>query len=198
MLCSFLLYSKVISSLVAQRLKHLPPMWETWVWSLGREDPLEKEMVTHSSILAWRIPWMEKPGRLQSIGSQRVGHDWVISLSLSYLNSLVVSPTFFNLAIKSSWSEPQLGLVFVFADCIEFSIFDCKEYNQSDFIIDHLVMSMCRFFSSVVGRGRLLWPVHSIGKTLLAFELLCFVLQGQICLLFQVSLDLLLSHSSPL
>ena len=52
------------ASLVAQRLKHLPPMQETWVRSLGREDPLKKEMVTHSSILAWRIPWMEKPGRL--------------------------------------------------------------------------------------------------------------------------------------
>ena len=56
---------------MAQRLKHLPPMRETWVRSLGREDPLEKEMVTHSNILAWRIPWTEKPGRLQSMGSQR-------------------------------------------------------------------------------------------------------------------------------
>ena len=60
---------------MAQRLKHLPPMRETWVRSLGWEDPLEKEMVTHSSILAWRIPWTEKPGRLQSMGSQRVRHD---------------------------------------------------------------------------------------------------------------------------
>ena len=58
------------ASLVAQRLKHLPPMRETWVRSLGWEDPLEKEMVTHSSILAWRILWMEKPGRLQSMGLQ--------------------------------------------------------------------------------------------------------------------------------
>ena len=65
----------VHASLVAQRLKHLPPMQETQVRSLGREDPLEKEMVTHSSILAWRIPWTEKPGRLQSMGSQTVGHD---------------------------------------------------------------------------------------------------------------------------
>ena len=62
-------------ALVAQRLKRLPPMWETWVRYLGWEDPLEKEMVAHSSILAWRIPWMEKPGRLQSMGLQRVGHD---------------------------------------------------------------------------------------------------------------------------
>ena len=69
------------SSLVAQRLKPLPAMQETRVWSLGREDPLEKEIVTHSSILAWRIPWMEKPGRLQSTGSQRVGHDWAASLT---------------------------------------------------------------------------------------------------------------------
>ena len=60
---------------VAQRLKYLPATQETWVRSLGREDPLEKEMATHSSILAWRFPWMEEPGGLQSTGSQRVGHD---------------------------------------------------------------------------------------------------------------------------
>ena len=62
-------------TLVAQRLKHLPPMQETRVRSLGQEDPLEREMATHSSILAWRIPWTEEPGGLQSTGSQRVGHD---------------------------------------------------------------------------------------------------------------------------
>ena len=53
----------------------LPTMQETWVQSLGQEDPLEKEMATHSSILAWRIPWTKDPGRLQSMGLQRVGHD---------------------------------------------------------------------------------------------------------------------------
>ena len=63
------------ASLVAQMVKNLPAMWETQVQSLGREDPLEKGAVTHSSILAWRIPWTEEPGRLQSIGSQRVGQD---------------------------------------------------------------------------------------------------------------------------
>ena len=52
------------ASLVAQRLKRLPAMWETWVQSLGWEDPMEKEMATHSSTLAWKIPWMEEPGRL--------------------------------------------------------------------------------------------------------------------------------------
>ena len=61
--------------LVAQTVRHLPAMWETWIRSLGGEDPLEKEMATHSSILTWKIPWTEKPGRLQSTGSQRVGHD---------------------------------------------------------------------------------------------------------------------------
>ena len=63
---------KTYYSLVAQRVKHLPAMWETRVRSLGREDPLEKEMATHSSILAWRIPWTEEPGGLQSTGSHRV------------------------------------------------------------------------------------------------------------------------------
>ena len=56
-------------------VKNLPAMQETRVRSLGQEDPLEKEMATHSSILAWKIPWIEEPGRLQSMGSQRVGHD---------------------------------------------------------------------------------------------------------------------------
>ena len=64
-----------VASLVAQRLKRLPAMRETQVRSLGWKDPLEKEMATHSNILAWRIPWREEPGRLQSKGSQRVGHD---------------------------------------------------------------------------------------------------------------------------
>ena len=61
---------------MAQTVKRLPTIWETWVQSLGREDLLEKEMATHSSILAWKIPWMEEPGKLlQSMGSQRVGDD---------------------------------------------------------------------------------------------------------------------------
>ena len=60
---------------MAQMVKHLPTMRETQVRSLGQEDPLEKEMATHSSTLAWKIRWMEEPGRLQSMGLQRVGHD---------------------------------------------------------------------------------------------------------------------------
>ena len=60
---------------MAQTVKNLPEVWETWVPSLSREDPLEKGMATHSSILARRIPWTEEPGGLQSMGLQRVGHD---------------------------------------------------------------------------------------------------------------------------
>ena len=65
----------VWASLVAQRVKHLPAIWETWVQSPGWEDPLEKEMAIHSSTLAWKTPWTEETGRLQSLGSQRVTHD---------------------------------------------------------------------------------------------------------------------------
>ena len=68
------------ASLVAQMVKHLPTMQETRVRSVGREDLLEKEMATHSSILAWRIPWTEEPVGLQFMGSQRVGHNWATSL----------------------------------------------------------------------------------------------------------------------
>ena len=67
----------LMASLAAQLVKSVPPTWETQVWSLGGEDPLKKEMAIPSSILAWRIPWTEKPGGLQSMGSQRIRHDCV-------------------------------------------------------------------------------------------------------------------------
>ena len=66
---------ELVASLVAQTVKYPPTMRETRVQFLGQEDSLEKEMVTHSSTLAWKMPWMEEPGRLESMGSQRVGHD---------------------------------------------------------------------------------------------------------------------------
>ena len=71
------------SSLMVQMVKRLPTMKKTWVQSLGRQDLLEKEMATDSSILAWKTPWTVEPVKLQSMGSQRVGHDWATSLSLS-------------------------------------------------------------------------------------------------------------------
>ena len=81
-LCLFLQMSiSTETSLVAQMVKHLSTMRETQVQSLGGEDLLEKEMATHFSILAWKIPWMEEPDMLQSKGLQRVGHDWVTSLT---------------------------------------------------------------------------------------------------------------------
>ena len=72
------------ASLVAQTVKHLPALQETRLQFLGREDPLEKEMAIHSSTLAWKIPWMEEPDRLQSMGLQRVGHNWATSLSFPF------------------------------------------------------------------------------------------------------------------
>ena len=82
-------------SLVAQTIKCLPAMRETWVWFLGWEDPLEGEMAIHSSTLAWKIPWMEEPGRLQSMGSQRVRHDWTTSLRhINWWPSLQEDPEF--------------------------------------------------------------------------------------------------------
>ena len=73
--------TSVLASLVALMVKNLPALLETQVWSQGQKDPLEKGTATHSSILACRIAWMEEPGGLQSIGSQREGHDWVTNTS---------------------------------------------------------------------------------------------------------------------
>ena len=79
------LLEKTYASGVAQMLKYLPAMWETQVRSLCQEDLLEKEMATHSSTPAWKIPQMEEPARLQSMGSQRLGHDWKTSLHYACL-----------------------------------------------------------------------------------------------------------------
>ena len=122
------LYSQISKShyLVAQTVKNLPATQETWVWSLGLEDPLKKGVATHYSILAWRMPWTEEPGGLQSMGSQRVGHDWatntttttVWSLALSSLSGLCTTLqtiTFLKnllisiLYLKASIETPQNG-----------------------------------------------------------------------------------------
>ena len=73
-------------------VKNLPAMQETWVQSLGQEDPLEKEMATHSRIPAWKVPWTEKTGRLQSVGSQRAGHDWAPGHAPTYSMPLPSAP----------------------------------------------------------------------------------------------------------
>ena len=93
-----------IVHLVAQTVKCLPTMRETRVWSLGGEATLAKEMTTHSSTLAWKILWIEEPGRLQSMGSQRIGHDWAISLSLSIYTSLGMLWDY-HLFCRGSWMQ---------------------------------------------------------------------------------------------
>ena len=110
-------------------------MRETWVQSLGWEDPLEKEMATHSSILAWRIPWTEEPGGLQFIGSQRVRHDWATSLHFTSTSS---QPDVEDIIAAHSWI-PALYLSLMFGvsrtfrknteSCIYINI--CSESNGS-------------------------------------------------------------------
>ena len=113
-----LLISFCQASLVAQMVKNPPAMQETWVQSLGWEDPLEKGTATHSSILAWRIPWTEEPGRLQSMGLQTVRHDWAAFFSsfsklegVYVLSRLVVSDSLWTHGLYPSrllcpWDYP--------------------------------------------------------------------------------------------
>ena len=108
-------------------LKHLPAMQETRVWSLGQENPLEKQMASHSSILAWRIPWTEEPVRLQSLGLQRVGHNWATNTCTSarahthtprvfqvfylFLGQLVISQGMHPFIYIITWTDIKLVIV---------------------------------------------------------------------------------------
>ena len=83
-------------------------IWETWIWSMSQEDPLEKEMAIHSLILAWEIPWTEEPGRLQSMGSQRVRHDWVTNIHIPWKvkkKKKVISNWIYNSHIRQKGPE---------------------------------------------------------------------------------------------
>ena len=107
------------ASLVAQTVKRLPTIQETRVRSLGRKDPLEKEMATHSSILAWKIPWTEDPGRLQSksLVLQRVGHDWATSLHFTSCYHGVTAhlfPTLYLVSTHRDKSGLELLVFFVY------------------------------------------------------------------------------------
>ena len=99
------------ASLLAQMVKNLPAVQKTWVWSLGWEDLLEKGMAAHSSILAWRTPWTEEPGRLQPIGSQKVGHDGVTNTYFppSCLLSIYIPQ---NTVRGFPFSTPSLAFIF--------------------------------------------------------------------------------------
>ena len=129
------------ASLVAQMVKHLPAVREAWVRSQGWEDSLEREMATHSSTLAWKIPWMEEPGRLQSTGSQRVRHNWVTSLSffqflISEMNIILFSHSFIHrylliftaeMDYKESWVLKNWCFWTVVLEKTLESPLDCKE-----------------------------------------------------------------------
>ena len=91
------------------RLKNPPTMQKTGVWSLGQEDPLQKGMATHSSILAWKIPWTEKPGRLQSMGSLRVGYNWVTSISLFTFHFHALGKEMATHSSVLAWRIPGTG-----------------------------------------------------------------------------------------
>ena len=119
-----LMYTSIINCwlpLVAQMIKILPKMQQTWIRSLGQEDPLEKEMAAHSSILAWRIPWTEKPGGLQTMESQRVRHDWT-----SFTHSLLISIIIYIPVTLTSDSEE-----FKICICL------CVIYNMHIFVKFH-------------------------------------------------------------
>ena len=83
----------------------MPTMWETGVQSLSREDLLEKEMAPHSSTLAWKIPWIVEPGRLQSVGSQRVRHDWATSLQFTSSSGFIITRSFWQMQSGRPESE---------------------------------------------------------------------------------------------
>ena len=108
------LFRSILKTLVAQTVKRLSAMQETRVWSLGWKDSLEKEMAAHSSILAWKIPWTAEPGRLPSMGSRRVGHDWVTSLHFKdseqiHLNQVTWVGAFTILKISTEVSQTQFN-----------------------------------------------------------------------------------------
>ena len=109
------------ASLVAQTVKRLPTMRETRVWSLGWEDLLEKAMATHSSTLAWKIPWTKEPGRLQSTGSQRIGHNWA-TLLLHFI--ITAKPLLSTYQISVSSLVFPLCLVLSFLSLIISDILD--------------------------------------------------------------------------
>ena len=102
------LFQEFKASLVAQMVKNLPAVQETWLQFLGGEDPLEKEMATHCSILAWKVPWTKEPGGLQSMGSQRVRHDWATNLQHLHFQLSSVAQSCPTLCDPTNRSTPGL------------------------------------------------------------------------------------------
>ena len=127
------------ASLVTQTVKHLPTMWKTRVRPLGQEDPLEKEMATPSSILAWKIPWTEERGRLQFMGLQRVGQDWATSLSFLSLSPLPFASLLFS-AICNVSSENHIAVSHFFFLGIIWSLLPVQCYRPPSTVLQALCL----------------------------------------------------------
>ena len=137
--------SSSIASLVAQMVKNLPAMQETRVQFLGQEDPLEKGMATHSSILAWTIPWTKDPGRLQSIGPQRAGHNWATNIAIENAFNLLREPRIKRsecwIYLGNMWRNQVLSEVL----CL------CEASNPRSLGYTHHVISLCLHNVCVTG-----------------------------------------------
>ena len=137
-------FSTLLFPLVAQMVKNLPTLQETQVWSLGQEDLLEKGMATHSSILAWRVPWTEEPGGLQSMGSQRVRHNWAtnpFTFSFRLNDGFVcfVAQSCLTLCVPTDYSPPGSSVHGIFQarilewDAISYSRGSSRVRDQTHF-----------------------------------------------------------------
>ena len=181
-----LLFSAICKASSGNHFALLHFFFLPWFWLLPLIQCYKPLSIVLQALYLYLIPWMY------------CHFYYTIIKDLIYVISEWprIFPTFFNInlnfAIRSSWSEPQLASGLVFVDCIERLHLWLQRICSVWF---RYWPSMCRVISFVVGRGCLLWPACSLGKTLLAFVLLHFVLQGQTCLLLQVSLDFLLLHS---
>ena len=178
------------ASLEAQMIKNPPAMRETQFQSLGREDLLEKEMATHSSILAWRIPWTEEPGRLQSPGSQRAGHDWGTNTFTYVLRVTDVKKQIYDyMEINLEYSLEELMLEQKFqhfghliqrADSLEKTLMLGKIESKSrrgqqrmrwlDSISNSVDMNLSKFWEIVKDRGAWHTAVHGVTKSWIQFS----------------------------
>ena len=148
---------------MAQTVKNLPATWETLVPSLGQEDPLEKGMATHSSIIAWRIPWTEEPGDLRSMGSQRVRHDWLtLPLWKHWRNNILQTQTPTVKRICKSFGKVGLDMsakarVRPCVKCRTWTVEEMKSlYRQRNSILNarwwnHIASFMC-FYQTLWGQ----------------------------------------------
>ena len=123
------------TSLLAQTVKRLPTVRETQIQSLGWEDLLEKSMATHCSTLVWKIPWMEEPVRLQSMGLQKVGHSWATSLSLSLYTLCPFTPKYFSMYF------PKIGIFLIYFSIVNLTL---------DENLCYIVLSICSLYSNFV------------------------------------------------